>query len=73
MSDYRVYIIGDDGHFQKAFSLDCGDDNAAIESAKLFIDGHDLELWQRDRLVARLDHRRKDATGWQTGEIKPPE
>jgi hypothetical protein len=73
MSDYRVYVIGNDGHFQKAISLDCRDDNAAIESAKQFIDGHDIELWQRDRRIARFDTRPKDTTGWLTGELKPPE
>jgi hypothetical protein len=55
MTDYRVYVIGSDGHFVRAIQLDCPDDKAAVESAKQFIDGHDIELWQRDRRIARLD------------------
>ena len=51
MTDYRVYVIGADGHFVKAIQLDCPNDDAAIESAKQFVNGHDLELWQRDRQV----------------------
>jgi hypothetical protein len=47
MSEYRVYVIGYDGHFIK---LECADDKAAIESAKQFIDGHDIELWQANAL-----------------------
>jgi len=39
MSDYRVYVIGSDGHFIEAIQLNCQDDTAAIESAKQFIDG----------------------------------
>jgi hypothetical protein len=59
MTDYRVYIIGNDGHFVSAIQLDCPDDNAAIESAKQFINGHDIELWQGDRKIAKLDRKRE--------------
>jgi hypothetical protein len=52
VADYRVYVIGDDGHFVKAIELDCPDDSAAIEAAKQFIDGSDLELRQRDRKIS---------------------
>ena len=55
MPDYRAYIIGLDGKFSKFVELDCADDDAAIESAKRLIDGHDVELWQRDRRIARFD------------------
>jgi hypothetical protein len=55
MPDYRVYVIGSDGHFMRAIQLDCPDDDAAIESAKQFIDGADIELWQRDRKLAKFD------------------
>jgi hypothetical protein len=34
MAEYRVYIIGPDGHFQNSVALDCADDDAAIEQAK---------------------------------------
>jgi hypothetical protein len=52
---YRVYVIGQDGHFIRSIDLSCTDDSAAIESAKQLIDGHDLELWQSDRKIARFD------------------
>jgi hypothetical protein len=54
MSEYRVYVIGDDGKFVRAIQLDCQNDGAAIETAKQLIDGHDIELWQRDRRIARF-------------------
>jgi hypothetical protein len=53
---YRVYIIGQDGRFIKSIDLSCVDDGAAIESAK---HGHDIELWQRDRRIARFDSKRE--------------
>jgi hypothetical protein len=55
MSDYRVYVIGSDGHFLKAIQLDCPNDEAAIESAKQFVNGHDIEVWQRDRKIAKFE------------------
>jgi hypothetical protein len=57
MTDYRVYVIGSDGHFVKAIQLDCPDDNAAIECAKHFVNGYEVELWQRDRIIARFDRK----------------
>lgn len=62
MTDYRVYIIGEDGRFVRAIELDCQDDDAAIESAKQLIEGQDMqdmkdqdmELWQRDRRIAKF-------------------
>jgi hypothetical protein len=59
MADYRVYVIGSDGHFVKSIHLDCADDKAAIESAKQLIDGADIELWQRDRKIATFDRTGK--------------
>jgi hypothetical protein len=31
----------------------------AIEQAKRFVDGHDIELWSGDRLVTRLETKTK--------------
>jgi hypothetical protein len=39
------------------FSRDHADDATALIAARKLIDGHDIELWDRDRLVARLDHK----------------
>jgi hypothetical protein len=55
MADYRVYLIGGDGHIANVIELDCADDTAAIESAKQLVNGQDIELWQQDRIVAKLD------------------
>jgi hypothetical protein len=57
MSEYRVFVIGIDGRFIKAAHFDCQDDSAAIESAKQFIDGNDVELWQGDRKIAKFRHK----------------
>jgi hypothetical protein len=54
MPEYRAFIIGRDGLFQKAIGLEAVDDAHAIEQAKQYVDGHDVELWQLGRRVIRL-------------------
>ena len=34
---------------------DLGDDDAAIERAKQYVDGCDVDVWHHDRLVARIE------------------
>lgn len=57
--DYRAYVIGSDGRFYRSVAIDCADDAEAVERAKRFLDGHDIELWQNDRKVATFDHKIK--------------
>ena len=60
MPDYRAYILGIDGHrfvFVDGFLSNHLDDAAALIAAKKLIDGHDIEVWDQGRLVARLDHK----------------
>jgi hypothetical protein len=59
MGDYRLYFIDSDGHFIRAFLLDCANDKAAIESAKQYTHGYDIELWQRDRQVAKFERQER--------------
>jgi hypothetical protein len=59
MAEYRVYLIDSDDRFYDVVPLICADDNEAMEKAKQLADGHDVELWQRDRKVARFDHKPK--------------
>lgn len=57
MRDYRAYIFGIDGHrFIKAseFLSDHQDDATAMKAAEELVDGHDVEVWDCGRLVARL-------------------
>jgi hypothetical protein len=47
------------GHFFKSVVVDEPDDAAAIASAKQLVDGHDVELWQRDRKIAKFEQKQK--------------
>src|SRR3954447_4561692 len=48
MANYRVYLLGHDGHIANAIELDCADDPAAMESAKQLVGEHPGDLWQLD-------------------------
>jgi hypothetical protein len=52
MQEYRVYVIGLDGHIQERVDLFCADDDVAKERARRLVNGHDVELWQLDRRIA---------------------
>jgi hypothetical protein len=56
VADYRAYIIDHEGHINRAVELECPDDEAAEKAAKQLVNGHDVELWQRERKVATFKH-----------------
>ncbi len=56
-TEYQVYTMGTDGNALKEIDLDRPDDRAAIESAKQFIDGQDIELWQGGRKIIEFEHK----------------
>ena len=56
MAEYRAYVIGCDAIFKSSVNLECADDAEASDEAKKLVDGHDVELWQRDRMVAKFEH-----------------
>jgi hypothetical protein len=58
MQEYRAYLIGPDGHIIQRADLVCADEEAAKEHAKQLVDGHDVELWQLDRMIATFTHMR---------------
>jgi hypothetical protein len=73
MSNYRVYVIGEDNRIVERIELNCANDSAAIEYAKQYINRKDIELWQRDRRIARFDILPKDTMGWLKGELGQPD
>lgn len=55
MARYRIYIMANDDAVTKRVVIDCADDDAAIEAAKQYIHGRDVEVWQENRRILRLD------------------
>jgi hypothetical protein len=53
-AEYRAYAVGPDGHFMWSNEFVAANDEAAFEHARQFVDGHDVELWNGGRFVAKL-------------------
>jgi hypothetical protein len=41
---YRAYVLEEAGRIRQAIELDCANDAAALEEARQYVDGHDVEL-----------------------------
>jgi hypothetical protein len=54
MAHYRAYLVGRDGHYIKTVDLNCNDDNDAKKRAARMVDGHDIELWEHTRKIAKF-------------------
>lgn len=54
---YRFYGLDGVNKVASAEWIEAEDDTEAIEVAKERMDGHDCELWQGSRLVARLERK----------------
>jgi hypothetical protein len=54
VNEYKIYLMGPDGHVRKALPITCGDDSEAIDQARLFANKNSIEVWQAARKVATL-------------------
>ena len=59
VADYRLYGLDGVDKVASAIWIDAEDDADAIEVAKNMMDGHDCELWQGKRFIARIPHDRR--------------
>ena len=54
MQGYNAFLIGADGHVIRRIELVCTDDDAAKAEASKLAEGHDVELWQGNRMIGVL-------------------
>ena len=59
VADYRLYGLDGVNKVASGEWFEAESDETAIEVAKEKMDGHDCELWQGLRFVARIPHQRK--------------
>lgn len=60
MTDYRLYGLDGVDRVASGEWFEADDDDDAVEVARQMMDGHDCELWQGSRLVARIRRERID-------------
>jgi hypothetical protein len=63
VTGYRLYGLDGVNKVSSGEWIDADDDEAAIEAVKKMMDGHDCELWQGRRLVARIPHQDRPEEG----------
>jgi len=51
---YRLYFLGVNNRIADVRVLDCASDQEALKSASRFMNGRDLELWERGRFISRI-------------------
>lgn len=54
MNDYRLYFMSADDHVLRAQDLECADDAAALEAARVLDHAAVIEIWCGKRLVGRV-------------------
>lgn len=54
MGQYRVFMLTEAGSYKGAKVLECDNDDQAVDQARKFVDGCDVELWQGARMIATL-------------------
>jgi hypothetical protein len=54
VTDYRVDLVGSDGHFESSRTFVCDTDKNAVVWAKQMVGQQPAELWSGTRLVERL-------------------
>jgi hypothetical protein len=70
MTEYRLYMVENDGRFigSRTFTADSDDD--AVVWAEQQIEDHSVELWSGPRLVRRVDPAKKRAAEAVTHTIE---
>ena len=54
MPAYRIFLVDEQDHYKGGEVLECADGQAALAHARVYVDGCDVEVWEHERLVARL-------------------
>jgi hypothetical protein len=58
MPEYRIYRMTKGGDISgPADIVECADEAEALQKARQYIDGYDVELWEGSRLLCRLPRK----------------
>jgi hypothetical protein len=59
MSTYRAYLIDENNRVASYKPIEAETDAEALTAARQFLDGCDVEVWQLDRKIGRLERAKK--------------
>jgi hypothetical protein len=57
MAGYRAYLLDEENHIAASRPIEADSDAEAMEMAKQYVKGNDVEVWLLDRMVGRLARR----------------
>jgi len=63
MPTYRAYLIDADNRVSSYRPVDADTDVDALNAARQFVDGCDVEVWHLDRMIGRLERAGKSSPG----------
>jgi hypothetical protein len=58
LNEYRAYVLDSNDHVVARHDIEADNGTAALELAKQYVDGHDVEVWQRTHIIGRLRHKK---------------
>jgi len=56
MPEYRAFLLDKNDHIVKRHDFEAENDTSALETARQYVDGHDVEVWKRSQILGRLKH-----------------
>jgi hypothetical protein len=59
MPTYRAYLIDGDDRVASYKPIEADTDADALDAARQFVDGCDVEVWLLDRKIGRLEREKK--------------
>jgi hypothetical protein len=59
MPTYRAYLINGNNRVSSFRAIDAETDTEALNAARQFVDGCDVEVWFLDRKIGRLERGKK--------------
>ena len=59
MPTYRAYVIDRDDRVASYKPIEAETDAEALEAARQFVDGCDVEVWYLDRKIGRLEREKR--------------
>jgi hypothetical protein len=60
MRTYRAYLIDEDNRVSSYRPIEADTDADALQAARQFADGCDVEVWHLDRKIGRLERVKKE-------------
>ena len=56
--NYRAFILDKDNRIVKRHDFEANDGTSALEFARQYVNGHDVEVWRHMQIIGRLEHEK---------------